>query len=57
MAPNTDPNKKIKVLIVTPEITYLPPGMGNIAERLSAKAGGLADVSASLVSALFNMGR
>lgn len=56
MAPNTDPNKKIKVLIVTPEITYLPPGMGNIAERLSAKAGGLADVSASLVSALFNMG-
>lgn len=44
------------ILIVTPEITYLPPGMGNMAQRLSAKAGGLADVSASLVSALFNLG-
>lgn len=53
--------KKIKstnprILIVTPEITYLPAGMGNMAQRMSAKAGGLADVSASLVSALFNLG-
>jgi starch synthase len=45
-----------RILIVTPEITYLPPGMGNMAKRMSAKAGGLADVSASLVSALFNLG-
>ena len=45
-----------RVLIVTPEITYLPPGMGNMANRLSAKAGGMADVSASLVSALFELG-
>ncbi len=45
-----------RILIITPEITYLPNGMGNIANRLSAKAGGLADVSASLVSALFEMG-
>lgn len=44
------------ILIVTPEITYLPSGMGNMAQRMSAKAGGLADVSASLVSALFNLG-
>ncbi len=44
------------ILIVTPEITYLPHGMGNMANRLSAKAGGLADVSASLVSALFELG-
>ncbi|MDD4097269.1 MAG: glycogen/starch synthase [Lentisphaeria bacterium] len=56
MTSKTRADHKIKVLIVTPEITYLPPGMGNIAERLSAKAGGLADVSASLVSALYNMG-
>lgn len=49
-------NKKIKVLIVTPEITYLPAGMGNIANKLSAKAGGMADVSASLVAALYNKG-
>ncbi|TAL18464.1 glycogen synthase [bacterium] len=45
-----------RILIVTPEITYLPNGMGNMANRLSAKAGGMADVSASLVSALFEMG-
>jgi starch synthase len=44
------------ILIVTPEITYLPPGMGNMANRLTAKAGGLADVSASLVSALYDLG-
>ncbi|MBN1276692.1 MAG: glycogen/starch synthase [Deltaproteobacteria bacterium] len=45
-----------RILIVTPEITYLPKGMGNMANHLKAKAGGLADVSASLVSALFDLG-
>ena len=45
-----------RILIVTPEITYLPSGMGNMANRMTAKAGGLADVSASLVSALFELG-
>lgn len=45
-----------RVLIVTPEITYLPNGMGNVANYLSAKAGGLADVSAALISALFEQG-
>lgn len=49
-------SKKPTILIVTPEITYLPAGMGNMAQRMSAKAGGLADVSASLVSALFELG-
>lgn len=47
---------KPRILIVTPEITYLPTGMGNLTQRMSAKAGGLADVSASLVSALFELG-
>jgi hypothetical protein len=47
---------KPRILIVTPEITYLPDGMGNMAQRMHAKAGGLADVSASLVSALFQLG-
>ena len=47
---------KPRILIVTPEITYLPSGMGNMTNRLSAKAGGLADVSASLVSALYDLG-
>ena len=45
-----------RILVVTPEITYLPAGMGNMANHLSAKAGGLADVSASLVSSLFELG-
>jgi starch synthase len=45
-----------RVLVVTPEITYLPDGMGNMANHLKAKAGGLADVSASLVAALFDLG-
>ena len=45
-----------RILIVTPEITYLPEGMGNLAGRMSAKAGGMADVSASLVQALFRLG-
>lgn len=48
--------KKPCILIVTPEITYLPEGMGNMTNKLSAKAGGLADVSASLVSALYELG-
>ena len=45
-----------RILIVTPEITYLPEGMGNLAGKMSAKAGGMADVSASLVSALHKLG-
>ncbi len=49
-------DKKPRVLVVTPEVTYLPEGMGNIADHLTAKAGGLADVSAALISALFNQG-
>ena len=55
MSANPKPAKP-RILIVTPEITYLPQGMGNMTQRMSAKAGGLADVSASLVSALFELG-
>lgn len=56
MATSKRSRKNPRILIVTPEITYLPPGMGNMANRLKAKAGGLADVSASLVSALYELG-
>jgi len=45
-----------RVLIVTPEITYVPEGMGNNSNGLKAKAGGLADVSAALISALYRQG-
>ena len=48
--------KNPRILIVTPEITYLPDGMGNLAGKMSAKAGGMADVSASLVAALHELG-
>lgn len=48
--------KNPRILIVTPEVTYLPQGMGNLADTMRAKAGGLADVSGSLVSALFSLG-
>jgi starch synthase len=50
------PDRRPRILVVTPEITYLPSGMGNLAQRMSAKAGGLADVSASLVQALYDLG-
>ena len=45
-----------RVLLVTPEVTYLPHGMGRSADGLNAKAGGLADVSAALINALYNQG-
>ena len=45
-----------RVLIVTPEVTYLPDRMGSLASYLTAKAGGLADVSAALIRALFDQG-
>jgi starch synthase len=45
-----------RVLLVTPEVTYLPYGMGRSADGLNAKAGGLADVSAALINALYNQG-
>ncbi len=45
-----------RVLLVTPEVTYLPDGMGRFANGLNAKAGGLADVSAALISALYRQG-
>ena len=45
-----------RVLVVTPEVTYLPEGMGNMANYMTAKAGGLADVSAALINALFEQG-
>ncbi|MFZ0613385.1 MAG: glycogen/starch synthase [Desulfobacterales bacterium] len=48
--------KNATILIVTPEVTYLGPGMGNVANYLSAKAGGLADVSAALINALLEQG-
>ncbi len=49
-------SKKPRILVVTPEVTYLPDRMGSFSHYLTAKAGGLADVSAALISALFEEG-
>ena len=46
--------KNPRVLMVTPEVTYLPDRMASLSNLLTAKAGGLADVSAALVKALFD---
>ncbi len=56
MEPMAGPTQNPRILIVTPEVTYLPDRMGSIAHYLTAKAGGLADVSAALISALFDQG-
>jgi starch synthase/alpha-amylase len=49
-------NRKPRILVVTPEIAYFPKGMWGGSTSLSAKAGGLADVSAALIEALFEQG-
>jgi starch synthase len=41
--------RKPRVLICTPEITELPEGMGNAAQYIRAKGGGLGDISAGLI--------
>lgn len=41
--------EKPRILIVTPEVTDLPEGMGNAAHIITAKGGGLGDISASLI--------
>jgi starch synthase len=51
-----DQSKNARILIVTPEVTYLPDRMGDMASFFTAKAGGLADVSAALITALFEQG-
>ncbi len=52
---NDSPNNP-RVLIVTPEVTYLPDRMGGLATFYTVKSGGLADVSAALITALFAQG-
>ena len=52
----TEHKKKPRFLIVTPEATCLPDPLGSISDCLPAKAGGLADVTASLICGLFRRG-
>jgi starch synthase/alpha-amylase len=48
------PNRP-RILIVTPEATWLPEDICPDANDYSAKVGGLADVSAALISALYDL--
>jgi starch synthase/alpha-amylase len=45
-----------RILIVTPEVSHLPDGMGAIADRISVGSGKLADMAATLIAALFEQG-
>lgn len=65
--PGTSPQKKRskrervlppnpRILFVTPEISHVGPEMCSGAEYIRAKAGGMADVSATLVAQLQNQG-
>lgn len=49
--------KRPRILICTPEITELPEGMGNAANYVRAKGGGLGDISAALIRYLHQDGR
>lgn len=48
--------RRPRILLVTPEVTELPAGIGNLANFISAKGGGLADISAALVAELLRLG-
>ena len=48
--------RRPRILLVTPEVTDLPPGFGNLANFVGAKGGGLADISAALVAEMVKMG-
>jgi len=52
----TNSSTNPRVLMVTPEVTYIPHDMSQNFNGLNAKAGGLADVSAALISALYHQG-
>ena len=49
-------NQPFRLLIVTPEVTVVPQGMGPDARTISARAGGLGDICASQIHALYDRG-
>ena len=48
--------RRPRILLITPEVTELPPGFGNLANYVRAKGGGLADISAALVGEMLRLG-
>ena len=47
-------SRRLRILLVTPEISFIPRNMGKIATILQVKGGGLADISSALVNELFS---
>ena len=45
-----------RVLVVTPEVTFIPRGMGQESRSISARAGGLGDICTAQIHALFEAG-
>ncbi len=45
-----------RILVVTPEVTFVPHGMGPESRTLSARAGGLGDICAAQIHALYERG-
>ena len=45
-----------RVLIVTPEVTFVPHGMGPASRSISARAGGLGDICAAQIHAMHEWG-
>ena len=48
----TSPHENPRVLVVTPEVTFLPNDMGPSSRTISARAGGLGDICAALIHSL-----
>ena len=48
--------KHPRVLVVTPEVTFIPQAMGTEARSISARAGGLGDICTAQIHALFEAG-
>ena len=45
-----------RILVVTPEVTFVPQGMGPGSRSISARAGGLGDICAAQIHALYERG-
>lgn len=45
-----------RILVVTPEVTCVPQGMGPASRTVSARAGGLGDICAAQIHALYEQG-
>lgn len=45
-----------RILVVTPEVTFLPTGMGSASGTISARAGGLGDICAAHIHMLLELG-